>query len=661
MITMTPEAGESFEKSGVARLNRNTGALLTCLIAAAGLFYLAMRGGGYELTARAEIGLVVWWLVAVLGALGVIPAGRPNRSSLVMLGAMAALAAWTAIAIIWSPSAERGMIELERVLTLGGILTLGVLATPPRYARALLWGVAAAIVAVAAIGILSQLRKGWFPDYGTAEDLGGQVLVRLSYPIRNWNGLAEMFAMGGALLVGLGAVARRPRWAALACAAIPLLVLASYLTLSRTGIGCALLALLMVLVLHPLRRQVGVIAFVGLVTGTLAVGVTAAIPGASEGGASGGEAAAIIVVTLLCCALAAALLIGLGRHGALAWLQGLGRGLDPKTKRIFKAAGAVAAVAVVLFAIPSLINGWSEFKKPETPGASAERYTTATGSGRYQWWSVAVDTGLDEPSTGAGPGTYEFIWAQKGTIPGFVRDAHSFYLESFGELGVIGLLLALALIFIPLARSVRGSLGSGGRIERGAFAAAAGGITAFALAAAFDWAWETTALSAAFMLVAAGALRLGGSEDAAPKPRQKRRIAPRVGLAVVGLVAVVVISIPLSMQRALDSSASELSRGKLQSALDRAGEAASIEPYAASPLIAQTVVYESAGDYESALKTAEEATRREPTNWQTWYLLARIQRWLGNDAAALAAYERAVALNPRSDRLEKPYEEATLR
>ncbi len=658
---MTPKAEESFGRTGRTRSRADTAALLTGVTAATGLFYLAMRGGGYELTARAEVGLLAWWAVAVLGVLGVVPVGKPGRSAFVMLGAMAALAAWTAIAIIWSPSAERGMVEVERVLTLGGILALAVLATPPRHAKALLWGVAAAIVAVAAIGILSQLRKGWFPDYGTAEDLGGQVLVRLSYPLRNWNGLAEMFAMGGALLTGLGAVSRKPRWAALACAVLPVLVLASYLTLSRTGIGCALVALLVVIALHPLRRQVAVITTIGLITGTLAVGVVAAIPGASEGGASGVEAASIIVVLLLCCLLSAWLLTALGRYGALSWIQRLGSGLDRGTVKILKAAAVIGTAALVLFAIPSLLNGWSEFKKPDTPGASADRYTSATGSGRYQWWSLAVEAGAENPLTGAGPGTFEFVWAEDGTIPGYVRDAHSLYLESFGELGVIGLLLALTLVATPLIRSVRGSFGGSGRIERGTFAASSGAMAAFALAAGFDWAWETTALTAAFMLVAAGALRLGGSEETAESTPRGRGIVGRVALAVSGLVAVVVISIPLTMQRALDRSASELRAGNLQAALDEAGEAGRIEPFAASPLIAQTVVYESAGDYRAALDTAREAVRRESTNWQTWYLLARIQRWLDDDAAAAISYQRAVDLNPRSERLSMPYEESTLR
>lgn len=655
---MTRKAKESFARPGVSRSAAKRGSLLTGTIAAAGLFYLAMRGGGYELTARAEVGLIVWWLVAVLGGLGVLPAGRPGRSSLVTLGAMAALAAWTAIAIVWSPSAERGMVEVERVLTLGGILALAVLATPPRHARALLWGVAAAIVAVAAIGILSQLRKGWFPDYGTAEDLGGQVLIRLSYPIRNWNGLAEMFAMGGALLVGLGAVARHPRWAALACGGIPLLVVGSYLTLSRTGVGCALLALIVVLALHPLRRQVAAIAFVGVIAGMPAVGLIAAIPGASEGSASAVEAAVIIVVTLTTCAVAAGLLIGLARFGVLAWLQRLGGGLDRKTARILRAAAWVTAVAVVLAALPALIGAWNQFKQADTPGASVERYTTATGSGRYQWWSAALDAGLNEPLTGNGPGTYEFIWAENGNIPGFVRDAHSLYLESFGELGVIGLLCVLALVVAPLGTSASRALRGRGRIERGAAAAASGAISAFALAAAFDWAWETTALSAAFMLVAAGGLRLGDREGEA---KNGPRIGARVALGLIGLVAVVVISIPLSMQRSLERSAADLSAGNLQSALDHAAAAALTEPYAASPLTAETLVYESAGDYESALRTARQATQRESTNWQTWYVLARIQRWLGNDEAALAAYEKAVDLNPRSERLDRPFEESTLR
>ncbi|MFM9042546.1 MAG: tetratricopeptide repeat protein, partial [bacterium] len=230
-----------------------------------------------------------------------------------------------------------------------------------------------------------------------------------------------------------------------------------------------------------------------------------------------------------------------------------------------------------------------------------------------------------------------------------------------GELGVIGLLLALTLVATPLIRSVRGSLGGSRRIERGAFAASAGAMAAFALAAGFDWAWETTALTAAFMLVAAGTLRLGGSEATAESTPRGRGVAGRVALASCGLIAVVVISIPLTMQRALDRSASELRAGNLQAALDEAGEAGRIEPFAASPLIAQTVVYESAGDYRAALETAREAVRRESTNWQTWYLLARIQRWLDDDAAAANSYQRAVDLNPRSERLSMPYEESTLR
>ncbi len=45
---------------------------------------------------------------------------------------------------------------------------------------------------------------------------------------------------------------------------------------------------------------------------------------------------------------------------------------------------------------------------------------------------------------GGGAGSYEAWWAQHGSIPLFVRYAHSLYLEVLGELGVVGLVLLLS-------------------------------------------------------------------------------------------------------------------------------------------------------------------------------------------------------------------------
>ena len=58
---------------------------------------------------------------------------------------------------------------------------------------------------------------------------------------------------------------------------------------------------------------------------------------------------------------------------------------------------------------------------------------------------------------------------------------------------------------------------------------------------------------------------------------------------------------------------------------------------------------ESEGDLEGAAAAAREATEKEPTNWRTWLVLARIEAEAGNVNEAIEAYEHAHALNPLSD------------
>ncbi|MDQ3630150.1 MAG: hypothetical protein M3417_02495, partial [Actinomycetota bacterium] len=50
----------------------------------------------------------------------------------------------------------------------------------------------------------------------------------------------------------------------------------------------------------------------------------------------------------------------------------------------------------------------------------------------------------------------------------------------------------------------------------------------------------------------------------------------------------------------------------------------------------------------SAAAAAKAATADEPTNWRTWFVLARIEARRGEATAAVTALRKAQRLNPRS-------------
>jgi O-antigen ligase len=108
---------------------------------------------------------------------------------------------------------------------------------------------------------------------------------------------------------------------------------------------------------------------------------------------------------------------------------------------------------------------------------------------RGDYWHVAWHVGLRHPLGGTGAGTYELVWAAYGNLArwGDVLDAHSLYLETFSELGVIGLLLVIALA-APLVAAVREQMSA-------TAAASVGAAVAYLVHAGVDWDWEMPAVT----------------------------------------------------------------------------------------------------------------------------------------------------------------------
>ena len=181
------------------------------------------------------MGLALWWLVLLGAAVGVLPALGLGRSGWVALGALGALAAWTALGIGWGESAERGALELARLATYLGAFVAALAAARAGHGRALVGGLTVGLAVVGFAALLSQLHPSWFPADEAAPFLAER--HRLDYPLGYFNALAALLALGIALLLGSAAGARSLAGRALAAAGVSALALALYYTLSRGGVA----------------------------------------------------------------------------------------------------------------------------------------------------------------------------------------------------------------------------------------------------------------------------------------------------------------------------------------------------------------------------------------------------------------------------------------
>src|SRR5437588_9722900 len=198
--------------------------------------YLALSGGGYDIVARSEIGLVLWWVVLLGAIVGVFPR-RPwhgrSWAAVVLLGGFLA---WSWIAASWSQSEEQTLAETTRVATYLGVLVLGLSTSTRASARGLLLGLASAIALVSGLAVLSRLVPSWFPADTTAKLYA---TPRLSYPFDYSDGVGEFAAFGLPLLLFVATGARTVWGRALGAAALPVVVLCLAMTASRGGVLAA--------------------------------------------------------------------------------------------------------------------------------------------------------------------------------------------------------------------------------------------------------------------------------------------------------------------------------------------------------------------------------------------------------------------------------------
>jgi hypothetical protein len=607
----------------------------------AAILYLGLAGGGYDPVVRGQVGIVFWWLLLVGALAGAIPVGL-SRRPLVAVAMLSSFLAWTALAVLWTDSDERTVLEVGRVGLYLAVLLTGTSLVARGRARAVVTGVATAIVVIAAFGVASRLHPGWFPGDDAAQQLGDA--RRLAYPVNYWNGLAALAGLGIPLLLAMcrstSLIAR-----SLCAAALPLLGTCILLTQSRAGLVAAMLGVGVFVALAADRLPTVATAMLA-VGGTLIVhAAVQARPEVSSGltSADGYPGSEVLVVLLIVMAGTGFVQWGISladRHAGRPAIRAV-----PRPAVAVVLAVAVAAVVIAGTLGDTISDGWESFKTPNTfveGDSTFDRLSSVSGEGRYQMWSAAVDAQQTKPLTGRGPGTYEYWWARSGDLDGiFVRDAHSLYFQTLAELGIVGLLVLAAFFLYVLGCAVATARRAVGE-RRTLQAACAAALLVFIAEAAVDWIWQLAVVPIAMLFLAAAAL----TDERAESARAQWRLRIPT-IASAGLV-LLVLTVGIGGVSAVAESQQAAEHGDLARAAELAGTAIRAQPYAATPRLQAALVLEQGGRLAEAAAAAHAATDREPVNWRAWAIRARIATESGDVGDALEFFRRARALNPRS-------------
>jgi hypothetical protein len=649
-------------RSGLALERLRPAALPLAL--GAGVFLLALRSGAYGLELRDGVAIGLWWMIVLAVGVLIWPLERVPRGALATGGALAAFGAFAGLSALWAHSAQLAFDEFNRVMLYVAVFAVAVLAA--RRASAARWadGLALGIAAVGLLALVSRL----FPHLVGNQGTGRLIPVAqsyLNYPLDYWNGLGIFLALGFPLLLraGVGAGSRTLR--GLAVGVIPAMATALYLTSSRGGAATAVVATLAVLVLSNRRYAVLGALLVAAAGSAGAVAVVsqhhALVDGPVTGSVAIAEGRAVAGLLALICVVVGCAYVLLAQ---LRWNP-------PRIGRRLAIAMAVAAVAVIGAGVAAShpAQRWKDFKAPpvafEVGGAGASassgsaegvpttgtHLTSTSSNGRWQFWEAAVDELKHRPAIGEGAGSYAAWWAQHGSVAYFTRHAHSLYLQTLGELGVVGgLLLALFLVCagVAVVRRLRESRGG----DRLAVAALGAVVVAYAFGAGIDWMWELTVVSVvgivALAALAGPAARAPAAAPASAGRSGLRVWAPRVALVLAGLGLIVAQAIPFASAAKIAESQKRAGAGDLRAALRDANSARDIQPWASEPYLQLALVRQALGQLPQSRSAIRHAISNDTSDWRLWLVAANIERQSGAQGAARRDLARAASLNPRS-------------
>jgi hypothetical protein len=380
-----------------------------------------------------------------------------------------------------------------------------------------------------------------------------------------------------------------------------LLLETALLSQSRGAVGGFAIAIVVFLLLHPRRWQALAAIAVPLALTALGWDALTAVRSVADSGALE-EALGDVRRTVVLSVAGAAALATAAIVGARLLERRVPTSASARRRgdQAFLGIAGVAAVAVVVVLAGSggwLDERWESFKSTsyDQVESGSNRFTGALGSGRYDFWRVAVGEWRERPVAGIGADNFSVPYLEERKTPEAPRYTHSFPIGVLVQLGLVGALLFAIFAAAALAGFV-GVRRRATNAEAGLAVGALAGTTVWFAHGTVDWLWEYPALSllALGLLALAGRTGRGSSGAAADVRRPLRSTAGRIVVALVALAAAMSLALPGAAAR-YERSAYDLQRTNPAATLDRLERAARLDRLNADPLIGRALLVRRMG------------------------------------------------------------------
>jgi hypothetical protein len=628
------------------RLRPHIGSLVPGLVAVALMLVWAIENGGYD------DGTWLWGSLVVLSALsGALWLQRHSlrfsRTAMIALGAFALYVAWSYLSITWAESKGDALDGSNRALLY--LLLFALLAVLPWTPKAALATLVTFVLGVGAIAVvlLFRLARG---DHVGALVIGG----RLATPTGYFNATAALFTLAALTAIALAARRELPvelRGALLATASaglqlalivqsrgwlftLPFVALAGIAVVRDRirVVAAAILPLLAALV--PLNRLLDVFR--------ASSSSNAVFKHAAE---RGGTAALVLCGVVLVLGTLLGTVETLRRRPPLS---GTARRWVGSTLAAVAVAGVAAGGTIATHGHPVKFveRQWNGFSHQQT-NYSSQSHFLDVGSGRYDFWRVALDAFASHPIGGLGQdnfGDYYLTHRRTGEEPSWT---HSLELRLLASTGIIG--FALFVVFLVAAMRVALRARSRAGVTGTVAGAALLPLVVWGIHGSIDWFWEMPALAGPSLGFLGMALALAEQDHGlfAPALRPRRRVRAGVAIALP-LLVVFVFVLGFSFLSARETSAgSNTGLSDPQAALDDLKLASDFNPLSSVPgRLAGTIALDE-HEYEVAESRFNQSLGNEPDAWFSWLGAGLAASALGDRATAHRDFVDAARINAR--------------